>query len=173
MVDGASDRRIDGGDAFGGGRIRSLDEGDDVADLSFDVGAVAVFFRGGATKDRGSTLELAEGFADGFIATAENPVNHFALGHLVEIVNGEEVVMNHGADNIGEELEGGSALVAAVDGEERKAGLSELFGDGEVVKTEFVEALFVFEDGEVLVEASDLVESPGVKKEETVTKGVF
>ena len=92
MVNGASDGRVDSGDAFGGGSVGSvggggaggvgrvgaggmvgaggLDEGNDVADFGFDVGAVAVFLGGIAAENRGGALELAEGFADGGVAAA-------------------------------------------------------------------------------------------------------
>ena len=93
VVNGTGDGGVDGGDAFGGGSVRSvggwggaggaggvgaggmvsvggLDEGNDVADFGFDVGAVAVFLGGIAAKDGGGALELAEGFADGGVATA-------------------------------------------------------------------------------------------------------
>ena len=46
--------------------------------------------------------------------------------------------MNHSAEDVGEELEGGAAFVAAIDGEKREAGFGELLGDGEVVETELV-----------------------------------
>lgn len=93
MVNGTGDGGVDGGDAFGGGSVGSvggwagaggvgrvgaggmvsaggLDEGNDVTDFGFDVGAVAVFFGGIATEDGGGALELAEGFADGGVAAA-------------------------------------------------------------------------------------------------------
>ena len=70
MVNGAGDGGVDGGDAFGGGGVGGLDEGNDVADFGFDVGAVAVFLGGIAAKDGGGALELAEGFADGRVAAA-------------------------------------------------------------------------------------------------------
>ena len=46
--------------------------------------------------------------------------------------------MDHSAEDVGEELEGGAAFVAAIDGEKREAGFGELLGDGEVVETELV-----------------------------------
>ena len=94
MVNGAGDGGVDGGDAFGGGSVGGgvggwagaggvgrvgvdgmvgaggLDEGNDVADFGFDVGAVAVFLGGIAAENRGGALELAEGFADGGVAAA-------------------------------------------------------------------------------------------------------
>lgn len=94
VVNGAGDGGVDGGDAFGGGSVGGsvggwggaggvggvgagglvgvgdLDEGNDVADFGFDVGAVAVFLGGITAEDGGGALELAEGFADGGIAAA-------------------------------------------------------------------------------------------------------
>lgn len=46
--------------------------------------------------------------------------------------------MDHSAEDVGEELEGGAAFVAAIDSEKREALFGELLGDGEVVETEFV-----------------------------------
>lgn len=76
--------------------------------------------------------------------------------------------MDHSAEDVSEELEGGAAFVAAIDSEKRQAGFGELLGDGEVVETEFVQPLFVFEDGEMAVKAGDLVKVPGVEEEEGV-----
>lgn len=76
MVNGAGDGGVNGGDAFGGVGISGLvgvgglDEGNDVADFGFDVGAVAVFLGGITAEDGGGALELAEGFADGGVAAA-------------------------------------------------------------------------------------------------------
>lgn len=46
--------------------------------------------------------------------------------------------MDHSAEDVGEELEGGAAFVAAIDSEKRQAGFGELLGDGEVVEAELV-----------------------------------
>lgn len=46
--------------------------------------------------------------------------------------------MDHSTEDVGEELEGGAAFVAAIDSEKGEALFGELLGDGEVVEAEFV-----------------------------------
>ncbi len=71
------------------------------------------------------------------------------------------------------ELVAGARLVAVVNGEERETLLGELGGDFWSLERDFVETLLVFEDGEVLIEAFDLVESPDVVMEVAVHEGVL
>ena len=113
-------------------------------------------------------MELAKSLAQGFIATAQNPVNNFAFGHEIEVVKGEKTFMNHGTKNVGDELEGGAIFVAMVGREEGEAGYNELLANINVSEAEFVEILFVFKDGEILIKGFNLVESPSIKKEKAV-----
>ncbi len=49
----------------------------------------------------------------------------------------------------------------------------EVSGDRGGLESDFVEIIFVFEDGEVGVESFDFVECPGVEKEETIGESIF
>lgn len=151
----------------------SEDERNDVADFALDAGTVAILLSSSAGVDSGGVLELAEGFGDSAIATTENPVDDFAFTHDVEVVRCEVTTDDHRVNNIGDELESSTRFVAIIDAEERKGSLDELDTTFGGLETDFVESVFVFEDGEVLVEGLNLVEGPGIEKEETITKGIF
>lgn len=157
------------GDARGrDGSVGAHDERNDIADFGFDAGAIAVFFDSGAVIDGGSALEITEGFADGFVATTENPVDNFAFVHSIEVVEGEIITKLHGADDVGDELEGGAGFVAAVFGKEREGRFDKILTDAFGAEAEFVDVVFVLEDSNVVIESFNFIESPGVVEEVAV-----
>lgn len=95
-----------------------LDEGDGITNFSFNVGTVAILFDGIAAEDGGGALILTEGFTDVAVATTEDPINDFALGHRVKIVGSEVFFSDHGFDDVADELKSGTSFVAVVVGEE-------------------------------------------------------
>ncbi len=94
-------------DAFGGRLfVVSLggDERNDIADLTFDIGTVTILLRDAASVDGGGALELAEGFAEGLVAAAEDPVDDLAFAHGEEIVHREIAADDHRFEDVGDEL---------------------------------------------------------------------
>lgn len=157
------------GTIFAGGS----DEGDDVANLAFNAGAVAIFLGGGAGVESSGALVLAEGFAEGAIAAAENPVINFALGHDVEIIVVKIATIDHRLEHIGHELENDARFVATV-GFVLRNGSEDIIGaELGIFEPDLVETIFVFKNSKVIVISFDLVEIPGVEEEETVAEVVF
>ena len=76
--------------------LGGLDERIDIADFGFDLGIVSVFLGLFAIVGGGSALEIAEGFGEGVVTAAQDPVDNFAFGHGVEVVEAETVFGNHG-----------------------------------------------------------------------------
>ncbi len=168
-MDGAVRLGREVGDTRGGdGSVGAHDERDDVADFGFGTSAIAVFFDGGAVINGGSALEVTEGFANGLVATAENPVDDFTFVHSIEVVEGEIITKLHGADDVGDELEGGAGFVAAVFGKEREGRFDKILTDAFGAEAEFVDVVFVLEDSNVAIESFNFIESPGVVEEVAV-----
>ncbi len=93
--------------AIGGGRklsdtlvasltVLTFDKWGDVTHLGAISGAVTIFLDGAAGINRSGALEVAEGFAKGFVAAAQDPIDNFAFAHRIEIVNGEIIAEHHG-----------------------------------------------------------------------------
>lgn len=155
-------------------RVCTGDEGVDVADLELGVDAIAVFLECAAAVDASGTLEVAEGFTEGFVAATENPVDNFAFAHDIEVVHGEIAAELHGFDNVGDKLEGGAGAVAMEVRKEGERGFGEFLSDFKVAEADFLNAVFVFENSEIIGEAADLVEtSPSVVEEVAAAKSVF
>lgn len=174
FLNSARDRIREVGDTVGYFGIFGIAyERDDIADFGFDIGAVAVFFDRVAAEDGGGALVLAEGFADGAIAAAQNPIDDFALRHSIEVVGAEIFLHDHGMDDIGEELEGSAGFVAVVIGEEREREFDEFFADVLVDETEFGDTIFVFQYSDIVIEIAHLGEIPSLIEEEAVREGVF
>ena len=94
-------------DAFGGWFFvvgLGGDKGDNIADFAFDIGAVTILFRDAASVDGGGALELAEGFTEGLVATAEDPVDNLTFAHGEEVVHREVAADDHGFEDVGDEL---------------------------------------------------------------------
>lgn len=151
----------------------SLDEGVDIANFGFDLSSISIFFNLVAVVGGSSALEIAEGFSEGVITATENPVDDFALGHGVEVVEAEAILGNHGIQNISDELEAGASGRSVIFFAKRKIASGELGSELGVFKAEFVEAGFVAEDGDVVVETFDVREIPGIKKEVAIAESIF
>lgn len=172
FVDGGFNFFVEVGDAdgfgVGVGGVFWLDEGSNIADFGLDADAVAIFLGGGAGVDGGGALEVAESVAHGLVATTQNPVDDFALAHDIEVVEGEIAAVNHGLHHVAKELESSARLVAVVFGREGEIFGSKLGSDGWGAESDFFEVVFILGDGEVGIEAFNIVESPSVKEEKTV-----
>lgn len=118
-------------------------------------------------------MVLAESFADGTVAAAENPVDDFALTHDKEVVEAEIAAVDHGFDDIGSELDDETGFVTVVNDELGQSSLDKISTDVEVFETELVETTFVFENGEVTVILLDLGEVEGIEEEETIAKSIL
>lgn len=174
FVDEASGFVADGVDTLRSVFVAATaDEWVDIATFADDVSSVGLLFGGGGAVGGGGALELTKGFADGFIATAEDPFDDFALVHDEEIFHGEVALVNHGADDVSEELEGSTGVVADISFEEWHGETDKIFANFLIGEAEFEETIFVFENGDVFVEAADLFEIPSFVAEEAVAEGVL
>lgn len=114
-------------------------------------------------------MEIAESSAEGFVAATQNPVDNFAFAHDIEVVHSEITAEFHRLNNVGDKLHSGTgAIVMIVYGEGEIFG-GEFFGDFKIAEAEFVNAVFVLENCEIVGETTDLVESPSIKLEITIT----
>lgn len=153
---------------FGG-----FDEGIDITNFGFDFGMVGVLLSIGEAISGSGTLEITEGIGEGVIAAAQNPVDDFAFGHGVEVVDTDEIFGNHCIQDVGDELEAGAASRFVVVGAEREVAGGEFGGEFGILETEFIEARFVAENGDIIIKAFDFGESPGVIEEVAVAEGIL
>lgn len=153
--------------------LGGFDEGVDIADFSFDFGVIGILLGSGTVVSGSGALEIAESLGESMIATAQDPVDDFAFGHGVEIVGGEIVFGNHRAKNIGNELKVGASSRILVTLAKREITSGEFGGEFGVFETELVEAGFIAQDDDIVVETFDVGEVPGVIEEVAVTKSVF
>jgi len=80
---------------------------------------------------------------------------------------------NHGIEDIGDELEAGTSFGAMILAAEREVASGEFGGEFDVSKPKLVEAGFITQDGDVIIETFDIGEVPGVIEEIAVTKSIF
>lgn len=153
--------------------LGGFDEGVDIADFSFDFGVIGILLGSGTVVSGSGALEIAESLGESMIATAQDPVDDFAFGHGVEIVGGEMILGNHGTENIGDELETGASSGILVTFAKREIAGGEFGGEFGVFEAKFVETSFIAQDDNIVVEAFDVGEIPGVIEEITIAKGIF
>ena len=116
---------------------------------------------------------MAESFADGLVTTAKNPIYYFAFAHRIEIIYGEIITEHHGLEDIGNKLRKGAIIIAMEDCKVFKNSLGEFFCDFQVAKTKFFDAVFIVEDGDILGETLNLVDSPSIVNEVAIAKRIF
>ena len=162
---------------FGNAAVASLaitlHERYNVANFGFDAGAIAIFFDGATVVNGSGALELAEGFAESFIAATENPVGDFTLAHIVEVIHREIVAEHHGFDDIGQELSIGTVIIAMINSKVAKHTLGVFFGDVKIAEAKFFKVIFVMQNGDIFGKAFDLVNIPSIVDEITVGEGIF
>lgn len=153
--------------------LGGFDEGVDIADFGFDFGVIGILLGSGTVVSGSGALEIAESLGESVIAAAQDPVDDFTLGHGVEIVGGEIVFGNHRAKNIGNELKVGASSRAMIIGRENEITGGEFGSEFGIFETELVEAGFIAQDDDIVVETFDVGEIPGVIEEVAVAKGIF
>lgn len=174
ILDGGADFFVEVGDAFVGFVcLVGFDEWHDVADFGFDANTVAIFLGDATSESVGGALEVTEGFGEGFVTAAEDPVDDFALAHDIEVVDGKVAAVNHGLNHVGEELEGSAGAFVVVMGGEAEVLSGEVGGEFRSLEGELVDTAFVFGDDNVIVEAFDLVKIPDVVIEIAMHESVF
>ncbi len=127
-----------------------MNERNSITNFNIGWGAITVLFLGVARIDAGGALVVTEGFAEGFVATTQNPVDDFAFGHGIKIVGCEITFDVHRTENISEEVIGSTGLGTVIFGEKWERFFHEIFADVEVAEAEFVDAVFVFQDDDVV-----------------------
>lgn len=66
--------------------LGGFDEGVNIANFGDDFGGISVFLGFVTAIGRGGALEVAEGFGEGVVTTAKDPVDNLAFSHGVEVV---------------------------------------------------------------------------------------
>ncbi len=153
--------------------LGGFDEGVDIADFSFDFGVIGILLGSGTVVSGSGALEIAESLGEGVVTTAKDPVDNFAFGHGIEVVEAEVVFSNHGTQDVGDELETGASSRAMIIGRENEITGGEFGSEFGIFETELVEAGFIAQDDDIVVETFDVGEVPGVIEEVAVTKSIF
>lgn len=153
--------------------LGGFDEGVDIADFSFDFGVIGILLGSGTVVSGSGALEIAESLGEGVVTTAKDPVDNFAFGHGIEVVEAEVVFSNHGTQDVGDELETGASSRAMIIGRENEITGGEFGSEFGIFETEFVEARFIAQDDDIIIETFDVGEIPGVIEEVAVRKSIF
>lgn len=79
----------------------------------------------------------------------------------------------HRTQNVSDELETSTSSRTMIFFTEGKVASGEFGGEFDILETKLVEAGFITQDGDVIVEAFDVGEVPGVIEEIAITESVF
>lgn len=153
--------------------LSGLDEGIDIADFGFDFGGVGIFFGLVAAIGGSGVLKITEGFGESMVAAAQNPVDDFAFGHGIEVVEAEAIFGNHGIQDIGDELEAGASSRSVIFLAEAEIASGEFGGKFGVLEPELIKTVLVAKDSNIVIETLDVREVPSIKEEVAVAESVF